>query len=1256
MRIVIDMQGAQTESRFRGIGRYTMAFAQAVVSNRGEHEVLLALSGLFPDTIEPIRAAFDGLLPQENIRVWYAPGPVKDQDPSNTVRREVAELVREAFLASLCPDVVHVSSLFEGYVDDAVTSIGRFDDRTPVSVILYDLIPLLNPDQYLTPNPNYAAYYERKLASLKKAKRLFSISEYARQEGLDCLGVAADQIVNISTAIGSEFKPIKIDELTRNALIRKLGLTRPFVMYTGGCDERKNLESLVEAWSKLPIEIRQTHKLLFVGRMPDGNVAEFKRVAKSNGLNDNELLFSGYVSDDELVQLYNLCKLFIFPSWHEGFGLPALEAMACGAPVIGANTTSLPEVIGLEDALFDPFQARAISDKIERALTDESYLSNLRAHGLQQAKSFSWNESAQRAISAWESLQRRQLQQLATSTPQRSSKLKLAYVSPMPPERTGIADYSAELLPALSEHYEIELVVAQEHVDDPWVNKHLKVRDVSWLRDNAKQIDRVLYQIGNSPFHRHMLPLVEEIPGTVVLHDFYLSGLMAWRELHGGEAGVWIRALYDSHGYQAVCSAIANTEEAKRRYPANWEVLHSAQGIIVHSDYSRSLAQQWYGSNSAIDWEVIPHLRTASQEVDRKSARKSLSIKDEDFVICSFGFVDATKLNHRLLKAWFDSPLVSDARCHLVFVGENHGGEYGSGLLKAIRDSGLEHRVRITGFASPAAFKQYLAAGDLAVQLRANSRGETSGTVLDCMNYGLPIIVNANGSMAELDPNAVWMLPDDFTDAELTSALETLWRDSERRYALGQNAQQIILDKHSPAKCASLYAKAIECFHSRAQYNLPTLIDAIARQVDPLPDESALLRLTQEVATSFPEKRPAKRLFLDVTATCSHDLKTGIERVARAIMMALLESPPEGYRIEPVYLSETGGLWQHRYARNYTLSLLNCSTDALTNDPVDPQNGDILLTLDISGASLIGAVQTGLFARYRDLGVQVYSVVYDLLPIRMPHVFPFGADQIHTEWLNAVSTFDGAVCISATVADDLEAWLKEREDERPGRRPYIVKWWHLGADVMSSAPSTGMPDNAEIVLDAMSLRPSFLMVGTIEPRKGFIQVLDAFTQLWQDGTDINLIVVGREGWQGLPDEMRRDIPETIMRLRTHKELNHRLFWLEGVSDECLEKVYAASTCLIAASYGEGFGLPLIEAAQHKLPIIARGIPVFREVAGEHAFYFDADISEKLAASIMAWLNEYSTGMHRTSDNLPWFTWRESAKKLLNNLGCPTTVQ
>jgi len=214
MRIVIDMQSTQTESRFRGIGRYTLSFAQAIVRHRGEHEVFLALSGLFPDTIEPVRAAFDNLLPQENIRVWHAPGPVEEKNPMNDARREVAELMREEFLASLMPDVIHIGSLFEGYADNAVTSIGRFDRATPVSVSFYDLIPLLNPEHYLKPNPRYARYYQRKIEHLKMAATLLSISEFTRQEGMAHLYAPAIRIVNVATAIEPCFCPRQIDDAT----------------------------------------------------------------------------------------------------------------------------------------------------------------------------------------------------------------------------------------------------------------------------------------------------------------------------------------------------------------------------------------------------------------------------------------------------------------------------------------------------------------------------------------------------------------------------------------------------------------------------------------------------------------------------------------------------------------------------------------------------------------------------------------------------------------------------------------------------------------------------------------------------------------------------------------------------------------------------------------------------------------------------------------------------------------------------------
>ena len=116
-------------------------------------------------------------------------------------------------------------------------------------------------------------------------------------------------------------------------------------------------------------------------------------------------------------------------------------------------------------------------------------------------------------------------------------------------------------------------------------------------------------------------------------------------------------------------------------------------------------------------------------------------------------------------------------------------------------------------------------------------------------------------------------------------------------------------------------------------------------------------------------------------------------------------------------------------------------------------------------------------------------------------------------------------------------------------------------------------------------------------------------------------------------------------LRTHSELNKRLFWLEGISDEYLEKLYGTSTRLIAASYGEGFGLPLIEAAQHKMPIIARDIPVFREVAGNYAYYCKKEKTEQLVGEIKEWLELYKKNQYPKSDDMPWLSWKESDRQL-----------
>jgi glycosyltransferase involved in cell wall biosynthesis len=206
----------------------------------------------------------------------------------------------------------------------------------------------------------------------------------------------------------------------------------------------------------------------------------------------------------------------------------------------------------------------------------------------------------------------------------------------------------------------------------------------------------------------------------------------------------------------------------------------------------------------------------------------------------------------------------------------------------------------------------------------------------------------------------------------------------------------------------------------------------------------------------------------------------------------------------------------------------------------------------------------------------------------------------------------------------------------PGAALRDVRSIQLGAGLGHVLASQGLPDHAGDVLDHMRSMRSVLMVGTIEPRKCHAQVLDAFEQLWSAGVDAMLVICGRPGWM---------METLIERLRTHPANGKRLLWIEDASDEYLDAIYGAATVMLLASRGEGFGLPLVEAAQRGLPVIARDLPVFREVAGEHAHYFSDDSAEGLAASLRTWLDLHARGEHPRSGGMRWLTWAQSAARL-----------
>lgn len=1237
MRIVIDLQACQTAgSKNRGIGRYSVALAQAMVKNGGKHEFWLALNGSYLNTIEPIRAAFDGLIPQDHIRTFEVVAPVADINAENTWRRQVSEYMREAFIADLQPDFVHVSSLFEGLVEDAVTSIGHIDQTSLHAVTLYDLIPLLNPKPYLE-NAAVRDWYYRKLQFAKRSDLLLAISESSRQEGIHALQLPPERVFNISTAIDSSFRPLVLGDTAKASLRLRYGLKERFLMYTGGIDYRKNIEGLITAYAMLPAELRHDHQLAIVCSIQQADRDRLSALCSSQGLANDEVVFTGYVPEEDLLGLYNLCTLFVFPSQHEGFGLPALEAMACGAATIGANNSSIPEVIGRNDALFDARAPRHIAAKIAAVLQDEAFRTTLREHGLKQASKFSWDASAKTALEAMGVVAERR-DTVRTVAAAGASRARLAYVSPMPPSKTGIADYSAELLPELTRHYDIEVIVDQPEVSDPWVCSNLAIHDYDWFDKNAKHFDRIVYNFGNSHFHERMFGLLERHPGTVVLHDFYLSHLQQWRQHHHQWPGHFPRSLLDSHGYSALIEHIEDRNDGVVwRYPANFDVLAHASGVIVHSQFALTAAARFYGNAVNEKMEHLHQLRAIPQ-VDRHSARVQLGLDDDEFVVCSFGMLGPIKLNERLLTAFLSSSLAKDPKCRLVFVGSNDMGAYGKEIERRIREeSGCEDRVIITGFLPADIFNAYLCGSDVAVQLRTQTRGETSRAVLDCMAHGLPVILNAHGTMAEFPSDAVIKIADEFEDHELALALERLRKEKTTGERLRARALAFVREHHAPANVGQRFYTAIEKFARHgSKAREQRLVEAIGNLRGTAISDDDLCTIARDLNVNSPPLRQ-RELLIDISVLVQVDAKSGIQRVVRSILNQLLREPPAGYRVEPIYSVQEGGWLGYRYARQYTLTMLGHTDPSVTDDVVEPRCGDTFLGLDLTLHRASRLVDIGLYSRWRARGVGIHFVVYDLLPLLHSRHFELGVTEAFDSWVDAITAVsDGLICISRTVSEELHEWLHLSQVKRD--RPLGIGWFHLGADVEASIPTKGMPEDAPDILANLAKRPTILMVGTLEPRKGQALALAAFERLWEKGIQANLAIVGKQGWL---------VEELAIQLKNHPEHNRRLFWLHNVSDEYLQAIYANSSALLAASEAEGFGLPLIEAAQFGIPIIARDIPVFREVGGEHAFYFSGNSPAELSTRLTAWLKKHESGEVPQSKNMPWQTWAESARQLMN---------
>lgn len=368
------------------------------------------------------------------------------------------------------------------------------------------------------------------------------------------------------------------------------------------------------------------------------------------------------------------------------------------------------------------------------------------------------------------------------------------------------------------------------------------------------------------------------------------------------------------------------------------------------------------------------------------------------------------------------------------------------------------------------------------------------------------------------------------------------------------------------------------------------------------------------------------KVFTDVSVIIRHDAQTGIQRVVRAVWTNLLERSGTHFDVVPVYAGRSHG---YRCAPPDFLSLP--IADRLRGKPVRVTAGDRFLGLDLAAHLLPTCSQQLSF--WRASGLTAHLVVYDLLPFQRPDWFTKKATRRFNRWLSVVrDNCDQALCISDQVADDLREFLSAA-----AARPAIGRL-RMAGDLSGSCPSRGIDAETSCAIEFAKRSQAVLMVGTIEPRKGYDVALAAFEHLWAVHGDEApaLIIAGKAGWR--TDELQ-------YKLRTHAETGRRLFWLSAVSDEGLAELYDASQGVLLTSRAEGFGLPAIEAAMHGKHALVRDLPVFREQRLPNLSYFDDDRPGPLADKIIALVRQ---PQRAPVSNLS--TWNDCVDGLLKEIG------
>lgn len=800
MNILIDGQTLHTYERHRGIGRYVIEVLKQFVTQSPDDNIIIS-------TFKEVDLCDLPEVIKKSVKFRMVD---LDSDSCNTYLKELQH--RQAL-----EDIVSQERIdIYWNPNPLMTNVffaGKIKGCHSIATV-HDVIPLIFPQAYLDNLPmDVFENYMTRLIKLSSFDHVIAVSQSTKDDLIKHTSVQNNKISVIHEGVDSSFfEKVKDDD--RNEIKLRYGLPGDFIFTIGGPNFRKNNNNLMKAFSIL-INKYSKDICLVIGSSYDVNTKdEMKTLARNEGIADR-VMFIGEIPDGDLPVIYNISKIFVFPSLYEGFGLPVLEAMATGRTVVVSSNSSVPEVVGDCGLYFDPYNVEDMAGKMNEVLDDINLLQAMSKAAIIRAREFGWDKTAKQMLQIMESLLiEKPKKEPSIIKPFNKEKMRLAFFSPLNPQHSGISDYSEELLVHLKEYAEIDLFVDGISPSDPEILNNFRYYDYKDFekKEVRRRYDNIIYHMGNNTLHEYIYSTLNSYPGITVLHDYNIHPFTREITLGKGKPELYLSEIQDCYGVigRLISNRIIkeNFNLDSNQFTLNNKIFNKSKAVIVHSEWIKN---QFASDNIY----VIPMGTNIEQKITREdisAIRKEKSMSDDLFIISCFGDIVHTKRLDIVIKA-FSIFRLFFKNVKLILVGKLYKEMEGK-IQKLIERYNLKESLCITEKVSLEEFKKYMKASDVIVNLRYPTMGETSASLIRAMSYSKPVIIsNVNQYREYPDDCCLKVDVGSQEQDQLLNCLMRLKKDESMRKWLGENARKYVGKNCSWEKIAARYVEVIE-YHS----------------------------------------------------------------------------------------------------------------------------------------------------------------------------------------------------------------------------------------------------------------------------------------------------------------------------------------------------------------------------------------------------------------------------------------------------------